>query len=100
MLERRVEVDVVGDVERKAQPRLGDARAVVRTRGRDGVAPCARAFRHERVQRRLREHAAEPAQVDDRLPVPPREPSVRERAESAHRIPSSCGSKNEQLPME
>ncbi len=104
MLARRVEVDVVGDVEREAHLRVGDARAVVRASGRDRVTPRCRARGHERVQRRLREHVAQAAQVDDLPALGPREAPVGECAEPGHRIPSSCssptGSKNEQLPIE
>ena len=94
MLERGVEVDVVGGLERQLQldvferDGLGVAPRLRRS-GREPGAQAIRAAGHERVEARLSEIVAEPGQVEHRVagrnPTRGSSPGRREDAVPAHR---------------
>ena len=100
VLDRRVEVDVVGDLERQARL-TRDLRAVEVL---ERVLPGAAAERHERVEARLPEVLAVLGEVDHAVALAPADAALDDPEAADHRIPiarnSSTGSKNEQLPIE
>ena len=120
MLERRVEVDVVGDLERKVNRRLLERNDVATSLDQLGhlverVLPRRSPRSEERVQARLRELGAEPvrrevenavtrSKADAGLVTVNREDAEPDRPVHSGRIPrfssSSTGSKKLQLPIE
>ena len=96
MLERRVEVDVVRDVEREVHRHRVErrARAVVRAGSGERFVPRGAAERHQRIERRLRVDVAEAGEVDDLVAVPPADsaapPAGRRRRSRSRRATLHC----------
>src|SRR5205823_6147548 len=90
MLERRVEVHVVCDLERQVQGRIGEryARPVVPACGGKRVGPCITSECEQRVERLLCVDIAERREVDDLGTVAPADTwsaaAGRESTEAGH----------------
>ena len=82
VLERRVEVDIVGNLERQVHRDFGvrRARTVVRTCSRDCFVPCLASERHERIERRPCVDITQCREVDDLVSVTPADPRRSARA--------------------
>src|SRR5262249_32754549 len=86
VLAGRIEVDVVGDLERKAELDAAHARArpIVAPGRCDRVIPSLGAKREQWVQVWRGEDVAEPAQVDDLACLAPGETTLSKSAEPGH----------------